>query len=443
MEKNQKMLETAKYPELVCRLCLPSIIIMLVMVVYNMADTFFIGRTGDANSLAALSLSGPVFSILLGLGTLFGNGGCTAISLALGRKDYHAIESYTTLCFYGAMAIGVLLLVAMGVALRLIALGLGADDATITYTMQYLRIIEIGAPIILFNNVFSNIIRADGAATESMICNLLGTFVNIGLDALFILVLKWGVTGAAAATVIGNAVSVVYLLYYIFRKNPSLRFHPARLSLKKEIVVPVVTLGVPMACSTLLMSISSIIANNLMMDYSSTALAAQGVAGKVGMLISMLMMGLCMGLQPAFSYSFSANQKKRLSSIIRNTAILTVVLGTILTAVCFCLRNQLIMIFINDEEVLAYGQVMVIAAIAIGPFYGIYQLCQTFLQSTGKASYAIAVSLLDKGIVYIPMLFLMNACFGAYGIAFASPVTLVFSIAAAVVLSLRWSRRCG
>lgn len=438
MKNNEEMLKEASYFRLVLKLCIPSIIIMLVMVIYNMADTFFIGQTNDANKIAALSLSGPVFSILSGLGTLFGNGGCTAISLSLGKKDYSAIKSYTTICFFGAMGIGLLLVAVTAAGLRPVASALGADEDTIVFTMNYLRIIGFGAPFITFNNVFCNIIRSDGAATESMICNLLGTILNILLDAVFIMGFSWGVTGAALATVTGNACSSAYLLWYIFRKNRALAFHPKYMTIKKEFVVPVLTLGIPMAAGTLLMSVSNIISNNLMIHYGAVALAAQGVAGRIGMLITMLMMGLCMGLQPAISYNYSCRQKKRLMEILSKTAIMTLVIGSILTLLCFLFRNRILLAFIDSDEVIAYGQVMVIASILIGPIYGIYQLCQTFLQATGKASYAIFVSLLDKGIIFIPILFIMNYFWGMYGIAFTSSVTTVFSIGAAVGFSLKW-----
>ena len=207
MEKNRKMLEEASFGKLLLNLCLPTILIMLVMVVYNMADTFFIGQTGDPVKIAAISLCAPLFSILSGLGTLLGSGGCTAVSLALGKQENSRIKAYTSLCCYGSLVIGFLFLTFVLIFLTPISLALGADSATLSHTCGYLRIIALGAPVILFNNVFANIIRADGAAKESMIANGLGTLSNIALDALFILVFSWDVAGAALATVLGNAIS--------------------------------------------------------------------------------------------------------------------------------------------------------------------------------------------------------------------------------------------
>ncbi len=441
MNRNQEMLEKASYPKLLLNLSLPAVVIMLVMVVYNMADTFFIGQTGDPSKIAAISLCAPVFSILSGLGTLLGSGGCTAISLALGKKDTHSVKRYSAFCCYGALALGMAFLVIVNLFLPAISRLLGADGETGADTLLYLRIIALGAPFIMFNNVFANVIRADGAAKESMIANCAGTFSNIALDALFILGFSWDVAGAALATVAGNCVSCAYLLYYVTRKQPLLSLSPRQLSPDVQVAGTVLSLGLPMACSTLLMSLSHIIANRMVIGYGSVALAAQGISGKIGMVVTMLAMGICMGLQPAISYNYSAGNLQRMRHIIRSTALFTFCLGSMITLLCYLGRNGILSAFIDNAEVIAYGQVFVFASIITGPFYGLYQLCQTFLQSTGKASYASLVALMDKGLFYLPLLFLLGKAFGLYGIIFTGAVTLFLSLTAGISFSLVWSRK--
>jgi len=438
MNKNQEMLQKASYPKLLLNLCVPTIIIMLVMILYNMADTFFIGQTGDPNKIAAVSLCGPVFSILSGLGTLLGSGGCTAISLSFGKQEKEKIKTYSSFCCYGALMLGFLFMAVVLLVSRPLALALGADADTMASTLDYLHILALGAPFVLFANVFANIIRADGAAKESMIANGLGTVINILLDALFIMAFSWDVAGAALATVLGNCVSCAYLLYYVLKKQPALSLSPKHFSVRREILGTILSLGLPMAVSTLLMSFSHMISNRMLVGYGSVALAAQGISGKTGMLISMLAMGICMGMQPAISFNYGSGNIKRMKNIIRNTGLFTILVGTLLTIVCFFGRNAIVAAFIDNQDVLAYGQTMVFASIIIGPFYGLYQLCQTFLQSTGKASYATIVALLDKGLFYLPILFVMQHAFGLYGIVFTGTVTLVFSLMAGVMLSLSW-----
>lgn len=428
MNENEMMLRKASFGKLLLNLCIPTIIIMVVMVVYNMADVFFIGKTGNPYMIAAVSLCGPLFSILSGLGTLFGSGGCTAISLALGRNDHKVIRHITSLCFYGALLIGLLFAGIVLLNLKNVVMLIGAEETTLDYTMDYLRVIAFGAPVVMFTNVFMNLVRSDGAAKVSMIANGLGTITNIVLDPIFILVLGGGVTGAAFATVIGNAVSAVYLLWYVIKKCPDDSLRLSDLRFRKEIVLPVFTLGLPLAFSTILMSVSQMIANHMMIQYGSIAVAAQGVAGRVAMLISMVAMGICMGMQPAVSYNYAAGEKKRLRMIIRNTGITTAVVGSVLSVFCFVFKSEVLRFFIDNAQVLKIGKVMLTAAVLVGPVYGLYQLGTTYLQATGKAGYATTASLLNKGLLFLPVLFLLHGLLGMHGIIYASAVTDAFSI---------------
>ncbi len=309
------------------------------------------------------------------------------------------------------------------------------------YTCTYLRILAFGGPIILFGNVFNNLIRGDGSAKQSMISNGLGTIVNIILDPILILVFRMGVAGAAAATVIGNMVSFLYLLWYVTKKQKIFSLDIRDLSLKKEMVLPIVALGLPLACSTIMMSFSHMFMNHILASYGSITVAASGVAGKVSMVVSMIAMGLCMGLQPAISYNCGAGDYKRMYQIIRNLGIMTVIVGSLMTVGCLIGKSSLVAVFIEHEDVIRLGEKMVVASMLMGPFYGLYQLCTTFLQSTGKASYATVVALLDKGIIYLPMLFGLNALFGLDGVIYTAPLTDMVSLLAGAVLCFLWNKK--
>lgn len=439
MDKNQKMLAEGSFGELLLRLSLPAVILMIVMVIYNMADTYFIGQTGDPNKISAISLSMPVFSVLSAFGTLFGNGGSTFISIALGKGDTDTTRRTSAFCLAGGLFIGILTFIIIFFFTDPIAIILGAEESTLALTITYLKIFAFACPFVLLTQSYGGLMRADGDAISGMISNLTGTVLNIILDAVFILVLQLDVAGAALATVIANIVSCIILVSIIIRRKKHLLPSPDDFIPRWDIVSAVILLGLPMTCSTLLGSISGTIQNRLMIAHGSVALAAQGVAGKMGMLITMLLMGFCMGMQPAISYNYGRADFSRLRKIIINMGIFTFILGTALTVLCYLTKNQMIALFIDNDEVIAYGQIFVFAAIVISPIYGIYQLCQTFLQATGKASYAIFTSMLDKGIIFIPVLYLMDHFFGANGIAFSHAVTMVFSLAIGIFLSLRWA----
>lgn len=438
---NEEMLRSGDFWTLARRLCVPAILIMLVMVLYHMADVFFIGQTGDANKVAAVTLASPLFSILSGLGVLLGNGGCTAISLALGKGEYGRIKKISAFAVWGAIAIGVvfaaIVLPLMGPICKL----LGANAETRAFTAEYLRVIAIGAPVIMLTNVVPALIRADGSTTDSMIGNMLGTVLNIALDPLLISVFGMGVSGAAIATVAANVVSLCYYAWFLHAKGKIYSISPRDLSMRKDVVWTVLSLGLPMSCATVLGSVSSTVVNNLMMQYGSVAVAGQSVAGRIGQMISMTVMGVCMGMQPAISYNYSARNHRRLTEILMKTTGLAVVAGTVLSALCLIFRDQLLNAFLDDPNVLGIGRVCLLASIVIGPFFGFYQICTTYLQASGKSTQAIIVSLLEKGIVYIPMVVLMNALFRMYGIIFAATVTTVLSAVAALVFCYKDYRK--
>lgn len=439
--KNEEMMQKSSMGKLFIKMCIPAIMIMLVIVIYNMADIFFIGKTGDMKQVAAVSLAASFFAVLQGVGTLLGGGGSTAISIALGKKDEKRVKYISSFCFYTTLLIGFII---GGVTIAYaypIALKLGATEDIIKHTVIYIKILAIGAPIILLANVYANIIRADGSVKQSMIANILGTLVNIVLDPIFILVLNMGVKGAAIATVIGNMASCVYLLYYIIKKQQRFSIHIKDFILKYRVPAEVITLGIPLALSTVLMSFSHIFTNKLLIGYGDTVIAATGVASKAGMLIVMIVMGICMGMQPAVSYSYGAKDLKRMKKIIKSTGMLTVITGSILTIICFIFRNKIIMAFVDDLTILEYGQKIITASLVTGPIIGLYQLSTMFLQATGKVSYATIVSILKSGVLYVPVVIMMNTVFGLNGLIYAGSITDVFALIIGGILAIIWYKK--
>ena len=230
---NEEMLRSGDYRTLALKLCVPAVLIMIVMVLYHMADVFFIGQTGDPNKVAAVSLASPMFSVLSGLGVLLGNGGCTAISLALGKGDYDRIKKISAFAVWGAALVGVVFAAAVLTLMNPVCRLLGTDAGTEAFTSEYLRIIALGAPIIMLTNVVPALIRADGSTTDSMIGNMIGTVLNIALDPLLISTFGMGVSGAALATVIANVVSLIYYAYFMRTKGKIYSVNPKHLSLLK------------------------------------------------------------------------------------------------------------------------------------------------------------------------------------------------------------------
>lgn len=436
MNTNRELFEDAPVPKAVATMAVPTMISMLVVVIYNMADTFFIGQTGDPLQVAAVSLATPVFMIFMALGNLFGIGGSSAISRALGEKHMERARNLSSFCCYASLGLGVIVafisLVFMGGILRLI----GASANTMEYADQYLTIIAIGAPFIIFATAFGNILRGEGAARESMIGNLIGTIVNIILDPIMILSLGWGVSGAALATVIGNMAASLFYLMHFLRKKSSLSIHPRDFRMGNHIASGVALIGIPASLNNILMSCANIILNLALAGYGDTPVAAMGVAMKSNMLVVLLQIGLCAGIQPLIGYNYGARNKKRLLQVFRFTGICSVMMGTVLTLLMMVARRMLIQIFINDPAVISYGIKMVIALQLSGPFIGILFLCINTIQGMGKAFPSLVLTICRQGLIFVPLIFILNHLFGLDGVIYAQPAADYLSIGIGAVLCL-------
>lgn len=437
--KNEKMMREAPVWKLLFTMGLPVIVVMIVNVLYNMADVFFMGQTGETMQVAAISLVGPAFNIFTGTGTLFGSGACTAIAMALGKGNRNQVKYYSSFCVWGSVIVGVLLSAAMLAFLDPLLAMMGANSQTAGYAASYLRIVSLGSPFMMFSGALGNAIRADGSSARVMVISLVGTLINIVLDPLFILVFHWGIAGAAAATVLGNAVSSLLVFFHV-RKSDCFSISPKYFTLRKSVSLRTICLGLPMAAGTVLMCFSGMFSNQLLAKYGNIAVAANGVAGKAGMLVGMIVMGVCMGIQPAISYAYGAGDRNRLRQIVLGTGIAATLLSTALGAGFLLNREAFIKAFLNDPQVLEYGKLMMLGLIA-APVGGVYQLCAAYLQGTGKVSYATFTALLQKGLIYVPVLYLGEFLFQLNGIVFASAVTDVLSTAAGAALCLIWAKK--
>lgn len=428
MNSNKQLFEEAPVSKAVAVMAIPTMISMLVVVIYNMADTFFIGQTGDPMQVAAVSLATPVFMVFMALGNLFGIGGSSAISRALGEKKTDRARQISSFCCYGSLGLGVIMSLGFLVGMNGILKLIGASENTIGFARDYLTYIAFGGPFIMFGTAFGNILRGEGAAKESMIGNMIGTLTNIVLDPIMILMLNWGVVGAAVATVIGNMAASAFYLIYFLRKKSSLSIRLKDFHMGDRIATGVMSIGIPASLNNILMSCANIILNQVLISYGDTPVAAMGVASKANMLVVLLQIGLCAGIQPLIGYNYGARNKKRLLEVFKFTGLCAIIIGTILTAIMVVARQTVIRAFINDAEVIAYGIQMVIALQLSGPVLGILFLCINTIQGMGKAIPSLVLTICRQGLVFIPMVYILNGLFGLDGVVYAQAVADFISI---------------
>lgn len=437
MNNNRELFEDAPVAKAVAVMAVPTMISMLVVVIYNMADTFFIGQTGDPMQVAAVSLATPVFMVFMALGNLFGIGGSSAISRALGEKKLERARQISSFCCYGSLGLGIIMAVLFLVGMDVILKMIGASENTIGYARNYLSYIAFGGPFIMFGTAFGNILRGEGASKESMIGNMIGTITNIVLDPIMILVFNWGVAGAAVATVIGNMAASAFYLQYFLRKKSSLSIRLKDFRMGERIALSVASIGIPASLNNILMSCANIVLNHVLASYGDTPVAAMGVAMKANMLVVLLQIGLCAGIQPLIGYNYGARNKARLMKVFWFTGACAVIMGTLLTVFMVIAREGIIQAFINDDAVIGYGIQIVIALQLSGPVIGILFLCINVLQGMGKALPSLILTICRQGLVFIPLVFLLNQMFGLEGVIYAQPTADFVSIVLSSLLCMK------
>lgn len=439
--KNETLFEKEPVWKAIAKMSIPAIVTSLVIVLYSIADMFFVGKTGDPLQIAAISLSGPIFAVLMALGSLIGSGSSAAIAKALGNKDTQTVKVYSSLCCSFSVVLGIVLAATLLFLRNPLLTLLGTTPEVRAYTRTYMTIITMGSPFILFANAAANVIRSEGAAKESMVGNGIATLINIVLDPLFILFFNMGVGGAAIATVIGNIAGCLYFIYYLVKKTNSLSLHPQYSRKQGRALVHLLALGLPTALSSILMCVSGTVSNQLISSYGSHAIAAMAVAGKAGMVVAMVQIGICMGSQPLLAYNYGAKNLPRTREIIKKLAITTIVSGVLLTLLCGLFREQLVTMFIHDNQVITLGKHMVTVMLLSSPVIGLYYLSTCFLQSAGNAGFANIVAILRQGIILIPLLYLLNKLMALDGLIVAQIAADAVSIGIGILLCIVQYRR--
>lgn len=421
-------------------LAIPSVLTILIMVIYNMADMFFIGMLGDDTQVAAVAVVGPVFSLATAVATMLGAGGCAVIAKALGAQERDTARSVGSLCIWASVLFGAVFTTVMLTATDTILGFLGATEDLMLYAATYLRVLALGSPLMLFSVVMASVIRAEGAILPGMLSNIAGTVTNIILDPVFILGLNMGVAGAAIATVLGNLVATLLLSIFIHKRSGILSFSPQYALQHPGLLLHTMAVGLPNGISSILSGFASTFSNQLLSIYGSSAIAAMAAAGRSTMVITMIQMGICMGASPLMAYNYGARNIPRIREILQKVAILTVGFGLTAAALCYLGRDALIGLFLKDAANAEIGSQLMFFLIFASPLLGFYYLSSNFLQAAGNAFLATVVSILRQGALLIPCLYLMHHFFGLTGIAAAHTVSDVCAVIIAVSFCL-WQYR--
>lgn len=432
-----EIFEKTAIPKAVVSLAVPTIISSLVMVLYNLADTYFVGMTNDPVQNAAVTLAAPVLLAFNAVNNLFGVGSSSMMSRALGRKDYETVYNSSAFSFYAALLCGVFYAAFCTIWKQPLLALLGADSITASATAQYLKwTVSFGATPAILNVVLAYMVRSEGASLHASIGTMSGCILNIILDPIFILPwgLNMGAAGAALATFLSNCVACIYFFVLIFikRKNTYVCINPKRFRFRKAIVMGVCAVGVPAAIQNLLNVTGMTILNNFTSSFGADAVAAMGISQKINMVPMYIALGLSQGIMPLISYNYSSGNRKRMKEAIlfAMKAVLAFMIAA--TLVYYIGAGQLVRAFMDNEVIIGYGSKFLRGLCLGTPFLCVDFLVVGVLQAVGKGGTTFVFAIMRKIILEIPALYILNYLVPLYGLAYAQLSAEIILAAAAV-----------
>lgn len=437
------LFEQMPIPKAVAKLSVPMVITSLVTIVYNLADTYFVGMLNDPVQNAAVTLVYPVILAFYAVTNLFGIGTSSMMSRCMGRGDYEQVRDCSVFGFYGALFCAAMMALICTIFKTPLLQLLGADAGTMKTTAAYLFWTVIcGAIPAILNVVQGTMIRSEGAAMHAGIGTMSGCLLNIVLDPIFILPwgLDMGAAGAGLATFLSNCFASAYFLVLtrVKKGKTFLSLDIRRLkNLTREVILGILGVGIPASIQNLLNVTGSTILNNFTAVYGAAAVAAMGIGQKLHSIPMQMLFGFTQGIMPLVSYNYASGNRSRMKhSIIFTLAIIAPVL-TLITLGYWAFAPQLVSLFMENSEILAYGPAL-LRGLCLGLlFLGIDFTAVGVFQALGRGRYALMFAVLRKILLEIPLLFILNVLFPLYGLAYAQAGAEFILTVIAIVMLIR------
>ena len=432
-----ELFERTPVLQAVLALVIPTVISQLVTVVYNMADTFFLGQIGDPDQVAAASICMPLFLLTTGMANLFGIGGASLVSRSLGVGDLEKVRRTSAFCIWTAAVAALLYGLGMMAFRDTILPMAGADADTFGFGCSYLFwMLTVGAVPTVLNADLAHLVRAEGYSGQASFGVALGGVLNIVLDPVFIFGFHMEIAGAAIATMLSNLIALLYFIVLILRKRGA--FHitldPRAYSIGYGIPKEVLLVGLPSSIMNLMAIFSNITLNRLLAAYCNEAVAGIGIAKKIDMMAFAIANGLSQGVIPLIGYNYATRNVQRMRSAMRVTLLLSLAVTTVGAVLLFTCANPLVRAFIADAETVRYGSLFQRIICITGPFTAISTVILSIFQAVGQKGKPLFLSMLRKGGLDVPFMYLLDATVGVNGIAWATPIADTGAMLMAVLL---------
>ena len=407
---------------------IPAIVVEIMILIYNLADTFFIAQTNDPLQIAAVSIAGPVFFLLISAGIVFMAGSMSCISRALGAGNKERANNIASFCVWAGILTGIILAFIFMCFIEKILRLIGASPDTFNFAYNYLSIVIASGPFVIFCMTCGGIMRAENHPSAAMIGQIFGNMLNVVLDPIMILYLDWGITGAAIATTMSIIIGTLYYLGYFVLGRSSLRIHVKNFRAKNGVASGVFFIGIPACLDPLLMSFSQMTLSSIMSAYGDMALAATGIAMRINQIAGLIAMGAGQGVQPLLGYCVGAETWQKYRDMLNFALKFTITMSLLLTAACFVFTPELVSIFLNEPNAFNYSVDFVRILLSTVLAFGIFFIFINALQAMGAGRASFILSICRQCLIYVPMMFIFNYFWGVYGLVWALPVTEIISL---------------
>lgn len=423
--KKKDKMGTKNISSLLLEFSIPAMVGMLVNAIYNIVDRIFIGNAPHlgATGLAAASITFPITLILLSFGLLIGVGGATLFSISLGRNDEKKAESYLGHAVSLSIIAGILFMVVGNVFIRPLLTTLGASAEVLPLAENYLSIILYGGVFQIVAIVLNNLVRADGSPNTTMISMLIGAGFNILFDYILIVLLGWGMEGAALATVGGQFLSMLWQISYFMSGKSRVAFTKSSMKLNPQISLEIIRVGTPSFLLQLANSFMTIMMNAQLVKYGGdVAVSVAGIVTSASTMILMLISGLRQGMQPLISFNTGARKPERVKETIRIGSVVGVIIALAGFAFIQIFPDFVIRLFNQETAVIAMGVPAIRIWTLSFPLDGLQMIWAGYFQAVGEVRLASFLNLLRQVIFLIPILFILGPIFGLYGVFSSFPI---------------------
>ena len=423
-------------PKAYLRLALPVVLSLILGVVYNMVDTWFISLTGSPDLVAGVSVCSPVFVLSIAMGDIWGLGGSSLMSRLLGNKKDEEAGGVSAFCLYAAFGTGLLFMAAMLLFRDPILRLLGANEASFSHAAAYFTWIALGTPFIIFSMIPNNQLRSEGLSSLGMWGAAAGSVANILLDPLFIFTFGMGAAGAALATSLSNLLSCALYVWMIRKKCRVMTLDIRKARIPAQHAGEVLRVGVPASVTNIMFSLSLMITNRALEPFGNERIAAMGIAGKINMVCLMTLIGFAFGGQPLFGYAYGSRDSRRFRSAVRFALVLEAGLGACFAVILYFTAPFVVRRFMDDAKVVEAGVQMLRFMQLSSLLVGVCLVTTCVCQAVGHASGALILSLSRQGILFAAAVAVLPALLGFTGILLAQPAAdLLTDVLAAVILS--------